>query len=189
MAVTCTHSYSFVSIETLSPGQACVLELHKALTVIPHTIWYGYSHSTGFLFLALIHNNCRKYQNEGLFFFHTDAIFIPLTLVMWCWGAWLSNILLKCISHHVRISIRCWSVSWPQWKSRCTVHYRCCLLYCVPYECGRCRTAGLLATQLYICGATASIIMQWLKHQSVNNVWELNVYQWQRLNLVPLLVY
>lgn len=50
MAVTCTHSYSFVSIETLRAGQPCILELHKALPIIRHTIWCGISHLNGFLF-------------------------------------------------------------------------------------------------------------------------------------------
>lgn len=42
MAVACTHSYSFVSIETLSPEQACVLELHKPLPVIRNTHRHGF---------------------------------------------------------------------------------------------------------------------------------------------------
>lgn len=50
MAVACAHSYSFVSIETLSPGQACILELHKALPVIRNTLRYEYSCLTGILF-------------------------------------------------------------------------------------------------------------------------------------------
>lgn len=49
-AVTCAHSYSFVSIETPRAGQPCILELHKALPIIRHTIWCGISHLNGFLF-------------------------------------------------------------------------------------------------------------------------------------------
>lgn len=67
MAVTYTHSYSFVSIETLSPGQACILELHKPLTVRRNTHRHGYFHLTGFLFLGMIFNNCIKLQNQVIY--------------------------------------------------------------------------------------------------------------------------
>lgn len=63
MAVTCTHSYSFVSIETLSPGQACFFELHKLLPVTQNTHRFGYSHLTGFLFLGFTFSEWRKYMN------------------------------------------------------------------------------------------------------------------------------
>lgn len=66
MAVACTHSYSFVSIETLSPGQACILELHKPLPVIRNTHRHGYSYLTGFLFLGITLNNCRQFKNNAL---------------------------------------------------------------------------------------------------------------------------
>lgn len=56
MAVTYTHSYSFVSIETQIPGQARILELHKPLRVNTHRHVY----LTGFLFLGMMLNNCRK---------------------------------------------------------------------------------------------------------------------------------
>lgn len=69
MAVTYTHSYSFVSIETLSPLQACIWELHKPLTVIRNTHRGGYFHLTGSLFLGLIFNNCRKLQRQVIYFY------------------------------------------------------------------------------------------------------------------------
>lgn len=63
-----THFYSFVSIETLSPGQACFLVLHKPLTVIRNTHRHGYFRSAGFLFLGMIIcNNYRKMTKPGFY--------------------------------------------------------------------------------------------------------------------------
>ncbi len=80
MAVACTHSYSFVSIETLSPGQACILELHKPLPVIRNTHRHGYFHLTGFLFLGIIFSNCRKFLPSIYYFM--PLLFLAVVTVL-----------------------------------------------------------------------------------------------------------
>lgn len=57
MAVTYTHSYSLVSIETLNPVRAHILVLHKPPPVIGNIHHHAFFHLTGVLFLGKRFNN------------------------------------------------------------------------------------------------------------------------------------
>lgn len=155
MAVACTHSYSFVSIETLSPGQACIFELHKPLPVIRNTQWYGYSHLTGFLFLGIIFCNWRKFTNQVISY-HTCAIFSCLTVLYLVFRS-LSNMLLHIMCKFPARFEPCCGLT----ESRGTqftavavsVTLRAIWMWVL-------QNRWSLATQSYICDATVSIIMQ-----------------------------
>ena len=120
MAVACTHSYSFVSIETLSPGQACIFELHKPLPVIRNTHRYGYSLLTGSLFLGVTFCNWRTFTNQ-VTSYHTCAIFSRFTVLIPRSPSYMLLRIMCKFSRTMRTEL------WPDSKSRRTVHDRCCV--------------------------------------------------------------
>lgn len=168
MAVTYTHSYSFVSIETLSRLQACIWELHKPLTVIRNTHRGGYFHLTGSLFLGLVFNNCRKITEAGdlLLFLSRSAAF--------CYHPDGVRSFTPCVNFHRGLSCVVALVK-VEARSR-TVPSRCLLAPCAIWMWAL-QNSWSLATRFYIRDATLPLITDGSdRHKCLSNAWKLHVY-------------